>query len=94
MAKRMTLIVAVFLSGAGGVCRGEGALGDSIGNRASGACKNPPASQLARVRNPNRWGELTNTIEDLREIEAEWERIWIVDQPSHMVYERVRGGLE
>jgi hypothetical protein len=94
MAKRMTLIVAVLLFGVGGVCRGEGALADTIGNPASAACRNPPANQLTRARNPNRWGELTNTIEDLRKIEAEWERIWIVDQPSHMVYERVRGGLE
>ena len=28
--------------------------------------------------------ELLNSSEDLRQIEAEWERIWFTDQPSHL----------
>jgi len=38
--------------------------------------------------------QLLNQSEDLRQIENEWERIWFVDQPSHMTYERVHGGLQ
>jgi hypothetical protein len=37
--------------------------------------------------------ELMNQSEDLRQIEYEWERIWFVDQPSHMTPERVHGGV-
>lgn len=37
--------------------------------------------------------ELMNQSEDLRQIEYEWERIWFVDQPSHMTPERVHGGI-
>jgi hypothetical protein len=44
---------------------------------------------------PNkRMTELISQSEDLRQIELEWERIWFVDQPSHMCYERIHGGLE
>ena len=44
--------------------------------------------------NPNRrMVELLNQSEDLRQIEYEWERIWFVDQPSHMTPERVHGGV-
>jgi hypothetical protein len=43
---------------------------------------------------PNRrMMELMNQSEDLRQIEYEWERIWFVDQPSHMTPERVHGGV-
>jgi hypothetical protein len=38
--------------------------------------------------------ELLNTSEDLRQIELEWERIWFVDQPSHLTVERVHGGIQ
>ena len=38
--------------------------------------------------------ELLNNSEDLRQIENEWERIWFFDQPSHMTYERVHGGMQ
>ena len=45
--------------------------------------------------NPNRrMRELLNTSEDLRQIEYEWERIWFTDQPSHMTYDRIHGGIE
>ena len=44
---------------------------------------------------PNRrMHELINTSEDMRQIEYEWERIWFVDEPSHMTPERVHGGIE
>jgi hypothetical protein len=91
MAKRMTLVVALMLVGAGGVCRGEGALTDTIGNPASAACKNPPATRFARIRNANRLRELIMTSEDLRKIELDWELIWYVSQPSRICHERVRG---
>ena len=38
--------------------------------------------------------ELLNNSEDLRQIEAEWERIWFNDQPSHLTPERVHGGIQ
>lgn len=38
--------------------------------------------------------QLLNQSEDLRQIENEWERFWMIDQPSHMTYERVHGGLQ
>jgi hypothetical protein len=37
---------------------------------------------------------LLSTSEDLRQIKPEWERFWFVDQPSHMTYDRIHGGLE
>ena len=41
-----------------------------------------------------RTGALLNTSEDLRQIEQEWARFWFVDQPSHMTYDRIHGGIE
>lgn len=38
--------------------------------------------------------ELLNQSEDLRQISYEWERIWFTDQPSHMVIDRVHGGID
>jgi hypothetical protein len=44
---------------------------------------------------PNRrMAELISQSEDLRQIELEWERIWFVDQPSHLTPERVHGGIQ
>jgi hypothetical protein len=44
---------------------------------------------------PNRrTHELLNNSEDLRQIESEWERIWFMDQPSHLTPERVHGGIQ
>jgi tetratricopeptide (TPR) repeat protein len=37
---------------------------------------------------------LLNSSEDLRQIEEEWGRFWFTDQPSHMTYERIHGGIE
>jgi hypothetical protein len=37
--------------------------------------------------------ELLNQSEDLRQIEYEWERIWVTDMPSHLTPERVHGGV-
>jgi hypothetical protein len=44
---------------------------------------------------PNRrMHELMNQSEDLRQIQGEWERIWMIDQPSHLTPERVHGGIQ
>jgi hypothetical protein len=44
--------------------------------------------------NPNtRMEVLLFQSEDLRQIENEWRRWWMNDQPSHMTYERVHGGI-
>ena len=32
-------------------------------------------------------------FEDLRQITDEWERIWFLDQPSHMTMYRTHGGV-
>ena len=37
--------------------------------------------------------ELIFTSEDLRAILDEWERIWFLDQPSHMSPFRTHGGI-
>jgi hypothetical protein len=36
---------------------------------------------------------LLNQSEDLRQINGEWRRFWMNDQPSHMTYARVHGGI-
>jgi hypothetical protein len=38
--------------------------------------------------------EMMNVSEDLRVIQDEWERIWFIDQPSHLTPQRVHGGIE
>ena len=37
--------------------------------------------------------QLIFTSEDLRTITDEWERIWFLDQPSHMTPWRTHGGI-
>jgi hypothetical protein len=37
---------------------------------------------------------LLNQSEDLRQIQAEWMRFWMVDHPSHMTYDRIDGGMQ
>jgi ABC-type dipeptide/oligopeptide/nickel transport system permease component len=37
--------------------------------------------------------QLIYTSEDLRAITDEWERIWFLDQPSHMTPYRTHGGV-
>ena len=37
--------------------------------------------------------QLMFTSEDMRVILDEWERFWFVDQPSHMTFQRVHGGV-
>lgn len=37
--------------------------------------------------------ELIFTSEDLRSFLDEWERIWFLDQPSHMTVMRTHGGI-
>ena len=31
---------------------------------------------------------------DLRQIEDEWERFWMIDHPSHLTYDRVEGAVQ
>jgi hypothetical protein len=42
---------------------------------------------------PTRAQELIFTSEDLRLILEEWQRIWFLDQPSHLSPYRTHGGL-
>ena len=37
--------------------------------------------------------QLMNQSEDLRQVESEIERFWMIDQPSHLTPERVHGGV-
>jgi hypothetical protein len=37
--------------------------------------------------------ELLFTSEDMRAILEEWQRIWFLDQPSHLTPKRVHGGV-
>ncbi len=37
--------------------------------------------------------QLYNTSEDLRQIQDQWDRVWMVDQPSHMTPYRTHGGI-
>jgi hypothetical protein len=37
--------------------------------------------------------ELMFTSENLRNVLDEWERIWLLDQPSHLSTDRVHGGV-
>jgi hypothetical protein len=36
---------------------------------------------------------LSSQSEDYRQMQEEWLHFWMVDQPSHMTYERVHGGI-
>ena len=38
--------------------------------------------------------ELLNQSENLRQMESEWERFWLNDEPSHLTPERVHGGIQ
>jgi len=40
-----------------------------------------------------RTDQLIFTSEDMRNILLEWERFWLLDQPSHMTPYRVHGGV-
>ena len=42
---------------------------------------------------PRRTQQLLFTSENLRLILDEWERIWFLDQPSHMTPYRTHGGI-
>ena len=43
---------------------------------------------------PNRrMRELLNDSENLRQIEDETERFWMNDQPSHLTFDRIHGGV-
>ena len=44
---------------------------------------------------PNtRTANMLNDSENLRQVRNEWQRIWMVDQPSHLTPERVHGGIQ
>lgn len=49
-----------------------------------------PAYSANPVR---RAGQLINTSENLRNFVDEWERFWLLDQPSHLSPYRVHGGV-
>ena len=38
--------------------------------------------------------ELLVVSENLRAVQEEWERIWFIDQPSHLTPSRVHGGMQ
>lgn len=40
-----------------------------------------------------RTSQLIYTSEDLRQVLDEWERIWFLDQPSHLTPFRTHGGI-
>jgi hypothetical protein len=40
-----------------------------------------------------RAAQLLNTSEDMRQALDEWERIWFLDQPSHLTPFRTHGGI-
>jgi len=43
---------------------------------------------------PNiRMDQLLNDSENLRQIQGEWRRFWMNDQPSHLTPVRVHGGV-
>jgi hypothetical protein len=37
---------------------------------------------------------LLNESENLRQMQQEWLRFWMVDHPSHLTYDRIDGGLQ
>jgi hypothetical protein len=37
--------------------------------------------------------QLINQSEDMRQISNFWRRFWFNDQPSHMIPERIHGGI-
>jgi hypothetical protein len=44
--------------------------------------------------NPNeRLKQELNQSENLRQMRQEWNRFWMIDQPSHLTPERVHGGI-
>ncbi len=45
------------------------------------------------ARPEKRVQQMLYTSEDLRNLVAEWERFWFLDQPSHMTPLRTHGGI-
>jgi transcriptional regulator of aromatic amino acid metabolism len=37
--------------------------------------------------------EMLNESENLRQIRGEWQRFWMIDQPSHLSPIRIHGGV-
>jgi hypothetical protein len=43
---------------------------------------------------PNeRMQTMLNQSENLRQMQKEWDRFWMIDQPSHLTPDRVHGGI-
>ncbi|MGF1578999.1 MAG: hypothetical protein ACFCD0_06515 [Gemmataceae bacterium] len=43
---------------------------------------------------PNeRMEQMLFTSENYRQIRDEWRRFWFTDQPSHLTYDRIHGGI-
>ena len=43
---------------------------------------------------PNeRMQEMLNESENLRQMRGEWQRFWMLDQPSHLTPVRIHGGI-
>jgi hypothetical protein len=40
-----------------------------------------------------RMQEMLNESENLRQIRLEWQRFWMIDQPSHLTPVRIHGGM-
>ena len=59
-----------------------------------------PAVPCAMLRTNDPYLAFANALqllvqsEDLRQIAEEWKRIWFTDQPSHMTYDRIHGGIQ
>ncbi|GBD36668.1 hypothetical protein HRbin36_01795 [bacterium HR36] len=41
-----------------------------------------------------RMRQMLTVSENLRMIEEEWERFWLIDQPSHLTPNRTHGGIQ
>jgi hypothetical protein len=41
-----------------------------------------------------RMKQMMTVSENLRMIEEEWERFWLIDQPSHLTPNRTHGGIQ
>jgi hypothetical protein len=51
------------------------------------------ALPIYSARPERRVQQLLYTSEDLRNLVAEWERFWFLDQPSHLTPLRTHGGI-
>ena len=71
------------------LCRGPGDHG-CVSRHLRGMCTVPLPHYAAYK--PRRVEELLVDSENLRQAGDEWERFWLLDQPSHMTPYRTHGG--